>query len=617
MKKLGLLLMPVMAISFLASCGGSTPPVVDVTHTFHFFGRNCTINGETDYSHEIFEKDKNIQYTIVPYAGYELPETVEGVEYNPSNGVITISEMKNDIELRVEATHTPQPGVTHTIHLDPTGGTITGKTILENLPDGDPITTAPIISRDGYDASQVKWYTEPDGGGQEFKFGPTGTDVVTDYFLHAKWGEIAKPIVHYMEEDGISELKQEAVTYGNNAPYYKPTKADYNFVNWYNKKPSETGAAVFDFKTEIKAETYIYAKWESTVGTTYNVKFNIDNCSMTYNGDPVDATTGVNIVVPQGVNPYYVKFVVTVSDSVYMKPSDVTLNGGAYTDYIFNKDKGELVINLQQNTVVTGTCDMYKTLEECSWSQIETISKAGNAPEAFKVGDEKEVNLFDISSDINTRTKQNFTHTVRIIDFNHDKDINGNNLGITFEFKNVITKGTTTPTDAYTTIWDGIPDTSGDNFDYRSSVLNKALNDETSGVDSIINRLPDDLKDVIKPSDKKVGVNESKREGAQYYEAKSFKTGEYPKLFPLAHDEMVDHDDYVVQDEGTKYQYYIDHPNQADRIKTKVGGGGEYYWLRSPCTDFSYYAWNVRGGGYLSSVDVYGGAFAVAPAFCI
>lgn len=214
----------------------------------------------------------------------------------------------------------------------------------------------------------------------------------------------------------------------------------------------------------------------------------------------------------------------------------------------------------------------------------------------------------DIGKEVNV-TVYGIVHKVRLIDVDHiEPKEKVAQAHCTFEFINVITDSN----GAVTTNWNvKEPEVNTpNNYNFPESTLNDLLNNNT---DCIFNKLPKGLQGAIKEVNKKVGI------GSSYSTDKSYST----KLFPLAHDEMVDHGSSVAYDEGTKYQYYIDHTKRKDLIKRKAGiesGDGEYYWFRSPDTDFSFCAYYVDDDGFYYS-DYYGiicnFAYAVAPAFCI
>ncbi|MCQ2794755.1 MAG: DUF6273 domain-containing protein [Bacilli bacterium] len=254
--------------------------------------------------------------------------------------------------------------------------------------------------------------------------------------------------------------------------------------------------------------------------------------------------------------------------------------------------------------------DIKRTLEDCTWKEINEISMSGKAAETFKIGDTKTVKV------------NNKNHKVRIIGFNHDyselpddgsaPDSN-KMLGITFEFANVITKNDGSPA---TTPWN---QEDAKNYDYRSSTLNTFLNND------VLNMLPSsgdpnnpDLREVIKPVDKKVGV--STDEGSTY-NAISFDgdAHPYPYLFPLAYDEItVEEETGVPSDEGNTYQYYKNYKYKKYRVKKTVGSEeGGVYFLRSPSTKSS-----GERATWITTIGEFAFHYVelprdLAPAFCI
>lgn len=316
----------------------------------------------------------------------------------------------------------------------------------------------------------------------------------------------------------------------------------------------------------------------------------------------------------------HIKSTITLGE-IGSRPLNLTIT---FDEPLSENDNGDLKFHYNDitakkegDTEIKGI-DIKRTLEDCTWKEISEISASGMAEKTFKIGETKTVKI------------NNKNHEVRIIGFNHDyselpdegEPEPTKKLGITFEFANVITAVTG---DAINTPWNQGEGTK--NYDYRESTINDFLNN-TSDYSSVINMLPTsgdpnnpDLREVIKPVDKKVGVY-SDSNGT--YIASSFDGNihPYPYLFLLAYSEItVDEGMFVVLDEGDTYQYYKSYEHQKYRIKKTVGStaeDGEVYWLRSPDTDDGrdMHVLKVAGDGspYSHYVDVNG---AVAPAFCI
>ncbi|MCQ2794824.1 MAG: DUF6273 domain-containing protein [Bacilli bacterium] len=355
---------------------------------------------------------------------------------------------------------------------------------------------------------------------------------------------------------------------------------------------------------------------------TYTITFNCTDCRAYDESD--NEVTSVTVPAVDPTLSLYKEFHFE-GNKPFKVPlkSDIAIKKTGTEEIVKHKYvNGTISVPIVGNLTVTAIGSSYsKDLETSSWDEIAEISATGRADEFFKVGDTKAVTL----------KGQSFAHTVRIIDFNHDDLADGSGkAGITFEFANVITKDD--KTNVYTTIWDGEYIVSGDNFDYRQSVLNTFLNDETEGTVSVINMLPDDLskEGIIKPVNKLVGV--STDEG-QNYIATPFEEDKCPKLFPLAYNELHNLEGtkpYVTPGEagnpatgGGIYKYYEGHggdaaEDKAYRVKKKVDGNtGEIYWLRSPYTENDTYAWYVYKEGYFDNYAVFYNTRPVAPAFCI
>lgn len=145
--------------------------------------------------------------------------------------------------------------------------------------------------------------------------------------------------------------------------------------------------------------------------------------------------------------------------------------------------------------------------------------------------------------------------------------------------------------------------TNNDNF--PKSVLNDFLNG--TSIYDIINLIPDSLKSAIKTVNKYVGTGDS------YKSVESYST----KFFPLAHNEVVDHVDDAVPNEGSKYTFYKKPQITKYLIKSAVGATkGEDYWFRAP---IQYNVERVYYCSFAGAMDTNSAksTYAVAPAFCI
>lgn len=194
---------------------------------------------------------------------------------------------------------------------------------------------------------------------------------------------------------------------------------------------------------------------------------------------------------------------------------------------------------------------------------------------------------------------------MRIIGFNHDytdKDHpDETRVGITFEFASVLTNSSG---EAVKNRWGG-PNTCC----YPDSILNAYLN-----TDFLPNKIPDDLKNVIKTVYKETTLG---HDGV--YELAHYPT----KLFPLSYEEMTNVPSDMMGHEGFIYQYYDEHDNDVFRIKETAepasnSGTPTNYWLRSFPVGMLYVAGTCEPTGRLNGRPIIGGITdGMAPGFCI
>ncbi len=357
---------------------------------------------------------------------------------------------------------------------------------------------------------------------------------------------------------------------------------------------------------------------------TYTITFNCSNCKA-YDINDKEVS---KIQVPvSSYSPYYKFHFESTGDYFSPVKSSIDVkktNTEEKIDFTFDKELCEILVPVNSDLTITASGLAKPTLEDCTWKQIAEISASGKAEEYFDIYD-------PTKPDLNCKEVylkgQDFPHIVRIIDFNHDTDANGNPIGITFEFANVITEGTTEPTNSLVDFWNGEGQyEDATNYDYRNSTMNDLLNNK-SRTDSVINMLPDDLSEegIIKPANKLVGV--STDEGVTYIPT-PFEEGKLPKLFLLSCDEVTQAKNPGATEgeagENGAYTFYKIHDTNECRIKRPAlatGETGDGYWVRSP---------NIQAGlGYAAYYVPYNGnigvgtgqvlwlSASIAPAFCI
>lgn len=216
------------------------------------------------------------------------------------------------------------------------------------------------------------------------------------------------------------------------------------------------------------------------------------------------------------------------------------------------------------------------TLEATSWDNIAAVSKFGQAPNYWKVGDRKNI------------TVNGVTYAAQIIGFDHDTlttaDGSRTKAGITFQLVDCLK--TTYSMNGSNTNVNG----------WRGSTM------RTSTMATLLNQLSTDLKNVLKFVNKvtSVGNNSSGLETTS------------DKLFLLSEIEVFGATQYSYAGEGKQYEYYT----AGNSTIKKVNGSANYWWERSPrfgsTGNFCY----VNGYGIAASGGA-SGSNGVSFGFCV
>lgn len=327
--------------------------------------------------------------------------------------------------------------------------------------------------------------------------------------------------------------------------------------------------------------------------------------------DPASATSIFNPLIQQLINnTHAVKksvdelkmFVLAISFSPSMKGMPFMVTGAGMTTYngTVPDSLAAAVAVPSANTTYTVKCagksktittgnyygiyygyvdTISTTLAENSWAQIATVAAAGTAENYWKVGDEIDIVV------------NGETLTLQIYGFNHDNLTSGGKAGITFGMKHLMAE--TRQMNASKTNAGGF--TGSAMYDWLENTIFPAL--------------PEDLRSLIKPVDKKTSAGQ---------QSTTIKT-ESMKLFLFSPIEnglktMTD----VYKDEGETYPIFTDN---ASRIKNRANGAGSagWWWERSPNAGYSTSFCSVNSNGsagnasYSYASDSYGVCFG----FCI
>lgn len=216
------------------------------------------------------------------------------------------------------------------------------------------------------------------------------------------------------------------------------------------------------------------------------------------------------------------------------------------------------------------------TLEATSWDNIAAVSKFGQAPNYWKVGDKKNI------------TVNGVTYAAQIIGFDHDTlttaDGSRTKAGITFQLVDCLK--TTYSMNGSNTNVNG----------WRGSTM------RTSTMATLLNQLSSDLKSVLKFVNKvtSVGNNSSGLETTS------------DKLFLLSEIEVFGATQYSYAGEGKQYEYYT----AGNSTIKKVNGSADDWWERSPYsgTTNGFCSVNSNGDAYITNASY---SYGVSFGFCV
>lgn len=216
------------------------------------------------------------------------------------------------------------------------------------------------------------------------------------------------------------------------------------------------------------------------------------------------------------------------------------------------------------------------TLEATSWDNIAAVSKFGQAPNYWKVGDKKNI------------TVNGVTYAAQIIGFDHDTlttaDGGRTKAGITFQLVDCL--NTTYSMNGSNTNVNG----------WRGSTM------RTSTMATLLNQLSSDLKSVLKFVNKVTskGNNQSDLETTS------------DKLFLLSEIEVFGATQYSYAGEGKQYEYYT----AGNSTIKKVNGSAYNWWERSPRSGYTNYFCYVTSSGSATSYFA-GNSYGVSFGFCV
>ena len=366
------------------------------------------------------------------------------------------------------------------------------------------------------------------------------------------------------------------------------------------KAPTDMPATFEEWRTQLLAGTAtldigLNAAGCDVVGTTMskaNLLSDTTKSALELSGSDPTVNDALYALSQKG-SPAEVRVIADIGSTVTMSRGGKTLTGKvASTGYatLYPTELGDWTIvftyNGSQKTKVytlevIGIVYVYPfvvgaTLEATSWDNIAAVSKFGQAPNYWKVGDKKNI------------TVNGVTYAAQIIGFDHDTlttaDGGRTKAGITFQLVDCL--NTTYSMNGSNTNVNG----------WRGSTM------RTSTMATLLNQLSSDLKSVLKFVNKVTskGNNQSGLETTS------------DKLFLLSEIEVFGATQYSYAGEGKQYEYYT----AGNSTIKKVNGSANAWWERSPYSGSTAAFCYVDYGG--SATNYYASdSFGVSFGFCV
>ncbi len=226
-----------------------------------------------------------------------------------------------------------------------------------------------------------------------------------------------------------------------------------------------------------------------------------------------------------------------------------------------------------------GKCDSesYRDPEKMSWDDIEAIGQDGKARELLKLGARKTVEL-------STGEKL----ILQITDFDHDDLPDGGKAPISWDMVGVLDEE------------HEMNERSTNVGGWADCSMRKWLNND------LFDKLPDNLKNVIKPVVKKTSAGGESKEIVDTVD----------NLWLYSEKEMVGRSYYSAPGEGHWYELYRQEDTPWHKKFENGEGSAAYWWLRSPClgdtTIFCFVLSDGARNAYTAS-----GSYGVAVGFAI
>lgn len=151
----------------------------------------------------------------------------------------------------------------------------------------------------------------------------------------------------------------------------------------------------------------------------YSVTYSLTGCTASPRTETVEENKPIDITISRSDSTY-------IFTKKIVKMSSLDISQTAITDSTDSSFKVH-IDSVTGNVIIQATAEKPKSFSESTWAEISEVSKSGQAPNVYKVGDRK---LVDVQGQIGDDSSDTYNISIYaiILGINHNKELEGDNL---------------------------------------------------------------------------------------------------------------------------------------------------------------------------------------------
>lgn len=151
----------------------------------------------------------------------------------------------------------------------------------------------------------------------------------------------------------------------------------------------------------------------------YSVTYSLTGCTASPRTETVEENKPIDITISRSDSTY-------IFTKKIVKMSSLDISQTAITDSTDSSFKVH-IDSVTGNVIIQATSEKPKSFSESTWAEISEVSKSGQAPNVYKVGDKKLVSIQGQIGDDSNDTYDVSLYAI-ILGINHNKELEGDNL---------------------------------------------------------------------------------------------------------------------------------------------------------------------------------------------